>query len=394
MKNPICALDVASTSAEVCLTDSHGLKSRQARFQADEAGHRALVAMIPKGAKVIMESTGDYHRSWARACAKAGFEVYVLNGLFAKNLASAGNALRKNKTDVIDAHELARAGFVHQDELGNYRFRECEHQIANRELLKLRKRLVLTRRDQLNVATHMLLVMLPTSQSIEFADREKLHALFLKVESLEQLQSMRKTTIARYAFSQTESLLASAHSELINPILFNLMLPGFQAILRVIHDLSTHINQIQQQIGQTMQNGPAAEDLQLAQSLPGVGQITATNLVAHLPVNWRSWGPKQVVMRKIQAYFGCDPRHHESGAYKGQVRMSKRGHAPGRTALYQVAITSLRLEGLMHERYQEMRERGKAHNVAVSHLMRLHLRRLIAVLYDRTPYRPNFLQNN
>lgn len=393
MNHPICALDVASTSVEVCFTDSCGQKIKQLGLQANDEGHARLVSLLQPGTRVIMESTGDYHRSWARACANAGFEVYVLNALFAKNLTSSGNALRKNKTDRIDAQELARAGFVQQHELRNYRFRECEHQMANRELIKLRSRLVDNRRDQCNVASHMLRVMMPTSSDLVLSEREKIQDLFLGLRSLQHLRSMRKSTLQRFAFSQTETLISASHSPLVNVTLFDLMLPALQAILNVIKNMTARITEIETLIEETMEKGPLAEDLALAQTLPGIGKVTATTLIAHLPDTWRSWGSKQKIMRKIQAYFGFDPKQRESGLFKGQVRMSKRGHAAGRTALYHVAITSLKNEGMMYERYHTMRQLGKHHGVAISHLMRLHLRRLIAVLYDRTPYQPDFLLN-
>lgn len=393
MNHPICALDVSSTSVEACFTDLSGKKTKQLNMKADDEGHARLVSLLSPDTRVIMESTGDYHRSWARACKNAGLEVYVLNSLFAKNLASSGNALRKNKTDRIDAQELARAGFVQQNEIGHYRFHECEHQMANRELLSLRSRLVDTRRDLCNVATHMLLVMLPTSSGLVLSDRQKFQDLFLSLRSLQHLRSMREATLLRYAFSQTEALVSAAHSALVSKVLFDHMLPALQAILRVIKDNQTHIAELEKLIDERMKKGPTGEDLALARTLPGVGEVIAMNLIAYLPDNWRSWGPKQKVMKKIQAYFGFDPKPRESGKYKGQVHMSKRGHAAGRTALFQVAITSLKNEGMMNARYQAMREMGKPHGVAISHLMRLHLRRLIAVLYDRTPYQPDFLLN-
>ena len=97
-------------------------------------------------------------------------------------------------------------------------------------------------------------------------------------------------------------------------------------------------------------------------------------------------GPKQKVARKLQAYFGCDPKLCESGLWKGRVRMSKRGVELARTALFQAATCAMLHDPDMKAVFERKKAEGKFYLICVSHVMRIQLRRLVAVLYDRKPF--------
>ena len=62
--------------------------------------------------------------------------------------------------------------------------------------------------------------------------------------------------------------------------------------------------------------------------------------------------------------------------------MTKRGDPVGRTALFQAASCAIMHDETMKAHYEREKARGKAHRVAVSHIMRRMLCRLVAVLYD------------
>jgi transposase len=102
------------------------------------------------------------------------------------------------------------------------------------------------------------------------------------------------------------------------------------------------------------------------------------------------------VAARLQAFMGNDPRLQESGQWKGQTRMSKRGVEPLRTAFFQAAFSAAQHDPELKAFYQRKRAEGKTHHVALSHLMRILTRRMVAVLRSRQPYQsnPNFpLQN-
>jgi transposase len=89
--------------------------------------------------------------------------------------------------------------------------------------------------------------------------------------------------------------------------------------------------------------------------------------------------------------MGNDPRLKESGQFKGKVKMTKRGVEILRTAFFQAAFSASQHDPELKAYYQRKRAQGKEHKVALSHLMRILTRRLVAVLRSQQPYRPKEL---
>ena len=83
MPTPTCGLDVASTSTCACVQSADGKVLHELNLPATRAGEDRLLALLPAGTAIFMESTGRYHLTWARRLAAAGFVVYVLNALLA-----------------------------------------------------------------------------------------------------------------------------------------------------------------------------------------------------------------------------------------------------------------------------------------------------------------------
>jgi transposase len=86
--------------------------------------------------------------------------------------------------------------------------------------------------------------------------------------------------------------------------------------------------------------------------------------------------------------MGNEPRLKESGQWKGQTKMSKRGVEPLRTAFFQAAFSASQSDPELRSFYLRKRAQGKCHQVALSHLMRILTRRLVAVLRSQQPYPP------
>jgi len=126
--------------------------------------------------------------------------------------------------------------------------------------------------------------------------------------------------------------------------------------------------------------------LALARTVPGIGEKTAVTVLGHLPSDWVNWGGRKKTAAKLQALMGNDPRLRQSGQWEGCPRMSKRGSEPLRTALFQAAFCGMIHDPGLRAYYDRKRAAGKAHKVAISHLMRILTRRLVAVLKTGKPY--------
>ena len=388
MNTPICGLDVASTSACACVQAADGTILHEFSVPATRAGEDQLLARLPAGTAVFMESTGRYHWSWARRLAAAGHPVYVLNALLATRLIGAATALRQNKTDKIDARQLAALGRRDGASLSTYRFREDAPRLRLRTLCEVRtkQRQLLT--DTLKSAADLLRAMLPEVPELQLAENRGLARLFLRLDSLARLQRMRLASLQTSACGKAAALHAALRQPLSAAAVFDALLPALQAQLRLIESLRDHQQALLAEIRAAVVGGHRTEEVRLVETIPGYGPKIAADMVACVPEDLRAWGPKQKVARKLQAYFGCDPKLRESGKWKGQVRMSKRGIELARTALFQAAICAMRHDPAMKAVFDRKTAEGKFYLVAVSHVMRIQLRRLVAVLYERKPFVP------
>jgi transposase len=128
----------------------------------------------------------------------------------------------------------------------------------------------------------------------------------------------------------------------------------------------------------------------LVESIPGFGALNAAKLLAFLPGEILHAGSNRQAAARLQAYMGNDPRVRQSGQWQGQTKMSKRGVEMLRTALFQCAFSASQHDPELRSFYQRKRAQGKHHEVALSHLMRILTRRLVAVLRSGQPYQPNY----
>lgn len=388
MNESICGLDVASTAARAAIINSTGVIVQELDVPASHAGEDQLLAVLPANCIIILESTGRYHARWARRLARAGHRVYLINGLLAKRMATGRNALRENKSDPIDARHLAQIGRLHLDDLKDCLFREnpARKRLLELCLVRSAQRKILT--QCLSLAHHYLFSMLPEAEAlgITFAQNQPLVDLFLKIDSLARLRAMRSTTLTTHLADKAEPFSQMLRGPLNAEAMFDSYLPALQAQLRLIDNLNTLLKELLGHIRDAARNSGRQQLIDLARTIPGFGEKSTPAIIACLPDSWEQWGDKRTTATKLQAFFGCDPRLRTSGKWVGQVKMTKRGISLARTALYQVSFCALRTDADLHATYAAQRAAGKHHDIAISHVMRRQLRRLVAVLKDGTPF--------
>jgi transposase len=126
----------------------------------------------------------------------------------------------------------------------------------------------------------------------------------------------------------------------------------------------------------------ADADVQLLETIPGVGSRTAETVVASLGDARRFANGKQV-----SAYGGLVPRQFQSGETDRRGRITRRGPALLRKLLVECAWVMLRYNPWARAVYQRL-SRGKARKKqAIVALARKLLVRCWAMLRDRTPWR-------
>ncbi len=125
-------------------------------------------------------------------------------------------------------------------------------------------------------------------------------------------------------------------------------------------------------------------DHQLLQSIPGVGPVLATFMVALLYHGERFDSAAQVA-----AYVGLIPVEYQSGtSVRKPPRLSKAGPALLRAKLYWPAVVASRHNPDVRHLYQRLLARGKCKMAAIGAAMRKLLHICFGVIKHQTPYQP------
>jgi transposase len=119
----------------------------------------------------------------------------------------------------------------------------------------------------------------------------------------------------------------------------------------------------------------------ILKSVPGIGKVIATTLVAALPE------VGQVGDKRISALLGVAPFNRDSGKYRGS-RTIWGGRANVRAALYMGALVAVQHNPVLKAFYARLLAQGKAKKSALTACMHKLLRILNAMIRDGKPWQP------
>jgi transposase len=146
--------------------------------------------------------------------------------------------------------------------------------------------------------------------------------------------------------------------------------------------LETRIRELDDEIEQLSQAQEQWRSrIALLSSVPGIGKVIATTLIAALP----ELG--QVSDKRISALVGVAPLNRDSGKYRG-TRTIWGGRAHVRAALYMGALVAVRHNPVLKSFYARLVSQGKAKKAALVACMHKLLRILNAMIRDGKPWQP------
>ena len=158
--------------------------------------------------------------------------------------------------------------------------------------------------------------------------------------------------------------------------------------------LRTHITWLERELAHTDRDLAAAihespvwrEKDELLRSVPGVGPVLTTTLLATVPELGTLTG------KQMAALVGVAPLSRDSGTLRG-TRTVWGGRAQVRAALYMAALVATRYNPAIKTFYQRLCQAGKAKKLALTACMRKLLTILNAMLKTRTPWREAVAQH-
>ena len=159
------------------------------------------------------------------------------------------------------------------------------------------------------------------------------------------------------------------------------------SIEKVLRQLDAQIQDLERAISKRIENDDDWRgQVKLLQSVPGVGPVLASTLVAELPELGK------VNREQIAALAGLAPFDDESGKFKGR-RTCFGGRAQVRCTLYMAALTARRVNPIVRALSQRLLARGKSFKVMMVACMRKLLTILNTILATKTIWRENQVAN-
>lgn len=156
--------------------------------------------------------------------------------------------------------------------------------------------------------------------------------------------------------------------------------PSIDAVLRTLAD---QITTVEAQIRQHIDDDPdLRRKAELLDGIPGIGAATA---VALLAANLERFD----TAKQAAAFAGLCPSRRESGTWTGKSRLSKKGHAHLRHALYFPALAAWRGNTFIRTFCERLRAQGKNGKAIAAAAMHKLLRVAFAVLKSGQPFNPN-----
>lgn len=316
-------IDVAKATLSVCFRSSTEPESALTlRNTETDIRKKLLPRLSGFTGRIVLESTNHYHWQVSLLLTEAGFQVFVVNPILAKQYTSSN--IRKVKTDPADASGLARMA-----ELADNLPRRFQ---LSRETLNLRKKLsviacISSQLQALKAGQHQL------SESHEILKTqlsEGENSLDLTIKQLKKTQDILEAEFIEEA-AKLETETESGAAEILDTI-------------------------------------------------PGV-----TLFCAHLALHWLAVLPG-VSAKSWIGYAGLDVSSRESGTWHGRCRLTKRGNSFLRRRLYSAAWGATMSDDNFKTYYDAMRKEGRPHVEALIIIARKIVRIMFKTLETKQPY--------
>src|SRR5256884_2218404 len=317
---------------------------------------------------VGLEATSRYGENLYHALLKRGYRVCLLHP--AQMHAFAQQRGLRAKTDQVDATTIARALLSGEARFG---YVPTEQVAIYRELVRLQQQLsedVVRYKNEI----HALLVVLFPEFTQVFADPTRPPALaFLKrypgaqavaqaqVDTLSQF--LHELSPKHYGRRTAQRLLDVAKTSVSSPVAISARSTSLRILCDQLEHTQANLKQLEQEIESLLDQDPKVKGLLL---IPEFGVMTVAVLRAELGDLDRFARMDQVV-----AYVGLDLQVKQSGKWKGQTKLSKRGSGRVRRILYLAALRSIWLQGSpFGAYYHRLVDRGMKKGMAVVAVVR------------------------
>lgn len=346
------------------------LKHTQIGFQSLKKRIDSLTDVDGHVPEIVFEATGVYSQGLEKFLQENQYPYSRLNPLEAK-LQTA--SMRRQKTDIGDAHELARSHF-RVDRAETYIQEDYYEQM--RALVRYYQDIEKEIGQQSNRLHAFLQLSFPLLEKVF----SKSSILFLNIVQLfphpSSLKGMSKDQLREQIKLATRKNLSPKQAEEKATLLLSAVENSYSAIgpndVRCQH-LKQYAKRIQELrvqkkdiIKQMVGLSKGRVEYQVLISFPGIGESTAVQIIGELGDIHRFQNSKQ-----INAYTGIDIQRYQSGKLQHQDKINKRGNKRLRKILFQVVKNMIswraKTQNTIVDYYDKLKKQpnGKLHKVAM-----------------------------
>ena len=405
--SPVVGIDVSADFSYAAILAPNGdVYKKSFKIKHDAKGFDHLVNEIKKVERefnmktgIFMESTGVYHLSLFHYLNNNFDNTFVINPLVTK--CNKNVDIRKVKNDKKDALFIANIGkfqnikLSQTNDLAIFLLKNLvrEYYKLTDTCSTFKKKLSADLRvifpnyntvfsDSTSNTSLEILSNYPTPKSVIDASKEDVMKILIE-KSKKGVTWSENIYLKLISIAKEADIIGVPLSGLAIKISSSLVL--IKAFESQIENLLNEINTL---IESSEFPKSIKENIELINSIPGIGRLTAITLIAEIGDINGFIKPKHLV-----AFFGIDSSVNQSGKFLGdQSKISKRGTRIGRRALYAVALASIRrtrngipLNKVLLEYYQ-VNLKGKKAKVALVAIMHKILNYIFAVLRNQTPF--------
>lgn len=361
----------------------------------NQVGFAQLDQMIQQANNpvVYFEATGIYSQPLVRFCQDHQLRYGRLNPL---ELHLHSETLRRVKTDQKDAHRIALSVMHHQYRLTTPWTPEYE------QLRQLNRFYQQVMNDAKLTRLKLYTALQQTFPEIEQLFSSRVSKLALNVILLflhpDFVRGISRTCLKNKLMSETdkklskakglkyaEKLIAYAKDSYPAADSGSIQVQEVQYYCRQLIELTTQEDTLRKQMKTTAE--PLAQ-FQLYQSMPGIGALSAAQLVGEIGDILRFDNANQV-----NAYIGIDLNRYQSGKYQRQDHINKRGNPHARALLYLIVKNMIRQQAAapnhIVDYYYKLKKQPipKRDKVAIVACMNKTLKCLYAMVMAGTKYR-------
>lgn len=372
----VIALDVSKGKSTVAIYDAY----RQCEYEGELYHTRVDFDRLHKRIEdiklldgqspdIVFEATGVYSKPVEAFFKEYGYAYCRMNPLEA-NLQMA--KMRRNKTDISDAHELAKTHFKMERETTYIQDDYYEQMRAMTRYYDEIEEEIILLKSRMHAILHL-----------SFPELEQLitpsSALFLNIVQLyphpELLLVHSKTIIKNRLKANTRKNLSLARAEAKAAVLLEAAQNSYPAIkvndirCSQVCDYAARIADLLEKkdllVRQMVELSEGRKEYLIYRSIPGIGDSTACRLIGEIGDIRRFKNAKQ-----LNAYAGIDIMRYQSGTTQYRDRINKRGNKHLRKILYFMVCAMLMAKGKPNhfvDYYYKLKKQPqrKPHKVAI-----------------------------